>query len=68
MIEKKFCKLCRAKIDYVDYKNIKLIKQFTDRFGRIKARYYTGTCLHHQKQLATAIKNARYMDLMPFVR
>lgn len=65
---KKYCKLCKAKIDYVDYKNIKLIKGFTDRFGRIKARYYTGTCLQHQKRLSNAIKNARFMDLMPFVK
>ncbi len=68
MTEKKYCKLCKAKIDFVDFKNIKLIKSFTDRFGRIKARYYTGTCLQHQKKLALAIKNARGMDLMPFVK
>lgn len=68
MAEKKYCKLCKAKIDYVDYKNIKLLKAFTDRFGRIKKRYYTGTCLQHQKALSKGIKNARIMDLMPFVR
>lgn len=68
MAEKKYCKLCKAKIDYIDYKNIKLIKPFTDRFGRIKARYYTGTCLQHQKKLARAIKNARIMNMMPFVK
>ncbi len=64
----KVCKLCKAKIDYIDYKNIKLLLGFVDRFGRIKSRRYTGTCLNHQKDLARAIKNARIMNLMPFVK
>lgn len=52
----------------VDFKNVKLLKQFVDRFGRIKPRYYTGTSLKHQKSIARAVKTARQMDLMPYVR
>ena len=53
---------------FVDYKNARLLRRFTDRFGRIKARYYTGTCLQHQKALTAAIKKARIMALLPFVK
>jgi small subunit ribosomal protein S18 len=52
----------------IDFKNVKLLKQFVDRFGRIKPRYYTGTSLKYQKGLASAIKKARQMNLMPYVR
>lgn len=52
----------------IDFKNVKLLKQFVDRFGRIKPRYYTGASLKHQKRLARAIKTARQVDLMPYVR
>lgn len=65
---KEKCKMSEDKIKYVDYKNVKLLTQYIDRFGRIKARRYTGTSLRYQKQLARAIKNARYIGLMPFVR
>jgi small subunit ribosomal protein S18 len=69
MISKKtLLKALPKEMDYVDYKNIKLLKQFTDRFGRIKPRRYTGVSLQMQKKLARAIKYARYMNLMPFVK
>lgn len=53
---------------YVDYKNIKYIKKFISRYGKIVPRYYTGVSLKHQKQLAKAIKNARKMALVPYER
>lgn len=53
---------------YVDYKNIKYIKKFISKYGKIVPRYYTGVSLKHQKQLAKAIKNARRMALVPYER
>ena len=53
---------------YIDYKDIRLLLYFTDRFGRIKARRYTGCTISQQKKIANAIKNARIMGLLPFVK
>jgi small subunit ribosomal protein S18 len=64
----KQCHFCEHQMRFVDYKNARLLRRFTDRFGRIKARYYTGTCLQHQKSLTAAIKKARIMALLPFVK
>lgn len=66
--QKKQCKFCAQRIQWIDYKNVKILRPFLDRFGRIKARYYTGTCLAHQKQLAQSVKRARVMALMPFTK
>lgn len=54
--------------DLIDYKNVKLIKQFISRYGKIVPRQYTKVSLKNQKKLARAIKNARFMGLIPFVR
>ncbi len=64
----KGCPIKAAGIDYVDYKNLGLIKQYITRFGKIKARYYTGVSLQNQKKLARAIKRARFMALIPYVK
>ncbi|MFA6521110.1 MAG: 30S ribosomal protein S18 [Candidatus Gracilibacteria bacterium] len=65
---KKKCGFCRDKVDYVDYKNLKLLKKFLSQYGRIVPKYYSGNCLVHQKRVANAIKLAREMALMPYVR
>ena len=62
------CNFCENKIRYIDYKNVKLIKRFVSQFNKIVPRYYTGNCLTHQKAVSSAVKNARIMALMPFVR
>lgn len=66
--KKKQCYFTVNKITYIDYKNVKMLRKFIDRFGRIKARYYTGTTLRNQKQLEKAIKRARIMGLLPFLK
>lgn len=55
-------------VDYIDYKDIKLLRQYITQYSKIVPRYYTGTNLKHQKNLAVAIKRARNMALLPFVR
>ena len=51
----------------IDYKDVELLKKYITKFGKITPRYYTGVSLKNQKKLATAIKRARMMALLPFV-
>ncbi|MDX9971222.1 MAG: 30S ribosomal protein S18 [Candidatus Gracilibacteria bacterium] len=60
------CHFCEKKIKYIDYKNVKLLRKYVTKYKKIVPKYYSGTCLSHQKNLARAIKNARFMALIPF--
>ncbi len=64
---KKFCKFCAEEIHYIDYKNAALLEEFILDKGRILSRRITGTCAYHQRRLASAIKKARIMALLPFL-
>ena len=61
-----FCHFCRKNIDTVDYKDIELLSGFVSGFYKIKPRKKTGLCSHHQKKVATAIKRARQMAMLPY--
>lgn len=61
------CTFCTNQTDFIDYKDVKTLKFFIDGFQKIKARYYSGVCIRHQKALARAVKRAREMALIPFV-
>lgn len=63
---RKVCKFCADKIDYVDYKDIKLISQFVPERGKILPRRMFGTCAEHQRKLTEAIKRARQIALLPY--
>ena len=63
---KKVCAFCQAKTDVIDYKDINTLKKYVTEGGKILPRRMTGTCAKHQKVLATAIKRARLVDLLPF--
>ena len=54
-------------IDYVDYKDIDLLKRFISERGKILPRRVTGTSAKNQRKVANAIKRARIMGLLPFV-
>jgi small subunit ribosomal protein S18 len=63
-----FCRFCQDKIDGIDYKDgVRLQKLISER-GKIVPRRISGCCARHQRQVALAIKRARYMALLPFVR
>lgn len=65
--KRKICLFCRDKVVYIDYKDpAKLRPYITDR-GKISPRRKSGTCAKHQRALATAIKRARHLALLPFV-
>ena len=55
-----------AKISYIDYKDTALLRKFISDRGKIRARRVTGVSVQEQRQIATAIKNAREMALLPY--
>jgi small subunit ribosomal protein S18 len=64
--KKKVCLFCKDKIDHVDYKDMNLLRKFVSDRGKIRARRVTGPCSQHQRDVATAGKNAREMALLPY--
>lgn len=64
--KRKFCKFRAEKIDFIDYKEVDLLRSFIPERGKIAARRQTGTSAKFQRMLATAIKRARYMALLPY--
>ena len=63
--KKRVCHFCTNKID-IDYKDARLLSQFITERGKIMPRRMTGTCAKHQRHLATAVKTARVIALLPF--
>jgi small subunit ribosomal protein S18 len=63
---RKVCKFCADRIDYVDYKDIKLLSGFVPERGKILPRRMFGTCAEHQRKLTLAIKRARQIALLAF--
>ena len=65
-IKKKVCQFCKDKTAYIDYKDTGLLRKFISDRGKIRARRVTGLTPQQQKQVATAIKHAREMALLPY--
>lgn len=65
--KKKVCYFTKNNVKYIDYKDVELLKKFIGASGRIAPRRLTGTSAKYQRQLALAIKRARFMALLPFV-
>ncbi len=65
--KKKPCYLCQQHIEWVDYKDVELLRRFTSERAKIRARRVTGNCAQHQADVATAIKVARELALLPYV-
>lgn len=63
---KTVCPFKQAGVTHIDYKDVDLLKKYLSRYGRITPRYYTGVSLKFQKMLASAIKKARIMALLPY--
>ena len=68
MAFRKACRFCENKISRVDYKDERTLDRFISDRGKILPRRATGTCARHQRQLAMAIKRARYLALLPYIR
>lgn len=63
---KKYCRFTAEKIDEIDYKDINLLKGYITETGKIVPSRITGTRSKYQRQLAKAIKRARYLALLPY--
>jgi small subunit ribosomal protein S18 len=64
---RRICSFCVDKVDEVDYKDVETLRRYVTEHGRIRPRRQTGTCAKHQRSLATAVKRARHLALLPFV-
>jgi small subunit ribosomal protein S18 len=64
--KKKVCLFCKDKIDWVDYKDVNLLRKFMSDRGKIRARRVSGNCAQHQRDVAVAIKTARELALLPY--
>lgn len=64
----KACPFCESGIRYVNYKDDKTLVRLITEQGKILPRRMTGMCARHQRQLCTAVKRARYLALLPYVK
>jgi len=65
---RKRCYFTENKISYIDFKEFEILKRFISDRGKILPRRVTGTKAYYQKHLAKAIKRARFMALLPYVK
>ncbi|OPX56164.1 SSU ribosomal protein S18P [Oceanospirillum multiglobuliferum] len=63
---RKFCRFTAEGVDQIDYKDIEILKSYITETGKIVPSRITGTKARYQRQLATAIKRARYLALLPY--
>lgn len=66
-LKKKHCKFCKEKKDYIDYKDVTMLREYLTERGKIMPARISGNCAKHQRQLASAVKRARYMALLPYI-
>jgi small subunit ribosomal protein S18 len=64
---RRVCRFCAEKIDYIDYKDVKLLSSFIPERGKIIPRRISGTCAMHQRMLAQAVKRARNAAFLPYM-
>jgi small subunit ribosomal protein S18 len=64
----KICIFCRDRYQWVDYKDVNVLRRFISDRAKIKARRTTGTCVQHQRDVAVAIKTARELALIPYTQ
>jgi small subunit ribosomal protein S18 len=65
-VKKKVCAFCKEGAQPIDYKDTTLLRRFISDRGKIRARRVTGNCTQHQRDVATAVKNAREVALLPY--
>ena len=66
--KKKICIFCKEHVDWVDYKDVNLLRRFMSDRGKIRARRVSGNCSQHQRDVAVAIKTARELALLPYTQ
>lgn len=64
--KKKVCVFCVEHVEDIDYKDVAKLRRFITEKGKILPRRMSGVCAKHQRPLATSIKRARVMALLPY--
>jgi small subunit ribosomal protein S18 len=64
--KKKVCAFCMDKTQYIDYKDVNVLKKYITERGKILPRRISGNCAKHQRMLTLAIKRSRNIALLPF--
>jgi small subunit ribosomal protein S18 len=65
---KKVCQFCKEHTEWIDYKDVNLLRRFMSDRGKIRARRVTGNCSQHQRDIAVAIKTSREVALLPYAQ
>jgi small subunit ribosomal protein S18 len=65
--EKSRCRFCRECVVNIDYKDIQTLQKLCTSQGKLFSRKRSGNCASHQRKAKIAIKQARYMALMPYI-
>ena len=63
---RKFCRFTAEGVKQIDYKDLGILKSYITETGKIVPSRITGTKSHYQRQLAVAVKRARYLALLPY--
>jgi small subunit ribosomal protein S18 len=63
---RKFCRFTADGVDEIDYKDLVTLKNYVTETGKIVPSRITGTRANYQRQLATAVKRARFLGLLPY--
>ncbi len=61
------CRFTRARVDYIDYKDVQTLQKMVSQQGKIYGRKRTGTQAHFQRKLKVAVKRARFLALLPYM-
>jgi small subunit ribosomal protein S18 len=64
----KSCPFCETRVRFVDYKDDRTLGRFITEQGKILPSRLSGVCARHQRQLASAVKRARYLALVPYIK
>jgi small subunit ribosomal protein S18 len=67
-VKKKPCAICKDRIEWVDYKDVGMLRKYMSDRGKIRARRVSGNCAQHQRDIAMAIKTARELVLLPYTQ
>ena len=63
---KRFCRFTAEKVEWIDYKDVDVLKDFINENGKIMPARLTGTKARYQRQLSDAINRARFLALLPY--
>lgn len=67
-VKKRICIFCKEHVEWVDYKDVNLLRRFMSDRGKIRARRVSGNCAQHQRDVAIAIKTARELAMLPYTQ